>query len=799
MKKFQKRPSLVNKTTNYDVKGQLRGKIGLLMGLTVLALGGLAYRVYGVQKSNAEVARTFTRSKELRQPEVIPYRRGEIMDRNGTYLTATEKRYQLIVSPKSLLKEDSRDLYYDCTVHALADFLGMDENELRKQIEENSTSQNLKVGEPLTAPDKLRFLDFQEHVNNPDRYEAKKRAEDKTYEGFSQEQRERYRGRLGAVNLQEYYQREYPYGELACNVLGFYRSYDDQRVGTTGIEQSYNEVLSGTDGQRYSYMDADREAQDVTREPQDGNSVVSTIDVKVQQSVERHIKDFMNTTGAENIGVIVMDPNSGEILAMATNHSFDLNDPGNLQKYYSANELKQMTSEEATQKLWNNFCVSTVYEPGSTAKVFTIAGALENGKITGQEEYTCTGEVDVQGTLIHCVKRTGHGRLNVTGALEQSCNVALVRIAQALGREEFEKTQNLYGFGVSSGIDLPGEPDTSTQVHILNPPDDAANRRLGPVELATDSFGQGFGCNMVQLAAAFSSVINGGSYYRPHVVKQILNPQGTVIRDYSGEIVRETCSQETALFLRKALRGVVTEGTGAAAEVPGYEIAGKTGTSEKLPRNKKNYLLSFCGYAPANNPQVLCYVVVDQPHVKDQAHSTFASVLFQNIMADILPSLNVVPGDAPGTTATPLLEGINAGIASGREEGGESANAAESTATAESAGASESTAASDSAAAADSTAASDSAAAAASTAAAGSPAAQETETAAESRTAAQKSSTAAAKSGASSKRGKTSKSTKSGSSSKSSKTSKSTKSGNSAKNATKSGKSSKSGSSSKKK
>ena len=231
----------------------------------------------------------------------------------------------------------------------------------------------------------------------------------------------------------------------------------------------------------------------------------------------------------------------------------------------------------------------------------------------------------------------------------------------------------------------------------------------------------------------------------------------------------------------------MTEGTGAAAEVPGYEIAGKTGTSEKLPRNKKNYLLSFCGYAPANNPQVLCYVVVDQPHVKDQAHSTFASVLFQNIMADILPSLNVVPGDAPGTTATPLLEGINAGIASGREEGGESANAAESTATAESAGASESTAASDSAAAA------------ASTAAAGSPAAQETETAAESRTAAQKSSTAAAKSGASSKSGKTSKSTKSGSSSKSSKTSKSTKSGNSAKNATKSGKSSKSGSSSKKK
>ena len=777
MKKSQKKLSRVSKTDRYDVKGQLRGKLGLFAGLTVFALVFLAYQVHCVQAGNAESARTFTHAKELRQPEVIPYRRGEIMDRNGTYLTATEKRYQLVISPKALLKEDSRDLYYDCTVHALADFFSMDENELRKQIEENSTSQNLKVGEPLTAPDKLRFLDFQEHVNNIDRYEAKKAAEDKTYEGFTQEQRERYRGRFGAVSLQEYYQREYPYGDLACNVLGFYRSYDDQRVGTTGIEQSYNEVLSGTDGQRYSYMNADGEAQDVTREPQDGNSVVSTIDVKVQQSVERHIKDFMNITGAENIGVIVMDPNSGEILAMATNHLFDLNDPGNLQKYYSADELKQMTSEEATQKLWNNFCVSTVYEPGSTAKVFTIAGALENGKITGQEEYTCSGEVDVQGTVIHCGKRTGHGKLNVTGALEQSCNVALVRIAQKLGREEFEKTQNLYGFGVSSGIDLPGETDTSGQVHVLNPPAGEPRRLLGPVELATDSFGQGFGCNMVQLAAAFSSVINGGSYYRPHVVKQVLNPQGTVIRDYSGEIVRETCSQETSLFLRKALRGVVTEGTGAAAEVPGYEIAGKTGTSEKLPRNKKNYLLSFCGYAPANNPQVLCYVVVDQPHVKDQAHSTFASVLFQNIMADILPSLNVIPGEAPDTTATPLLEGINAGIASGREEGGESADAAGGSAA-------ESTAAGENPVAGESTSAGESSVAESAAAAENQTAAESTATVAVPTDAESQSSTAAQKNSGTTKSSKSTKNTKS---TKSTKTTKTNNSSNS-KQTTKSGK-----------
>ena len=685
MKISRRNPIRKPSAEQYAVGKGLRGRlIGFLIfsAASFVLLGAYVHRV---QKENEKAASQYVLGRKLGKAKEIPYRRGDILDRNGTYLTTTEKRYQMTVSPRDLLSPADRDKYYDCTVNALTDFFGLPENELRKQIEENSTSQSLKVGAPLSPEDRLRYLDFKEHINRLGDYEAKKKKEDPSYEGFTEEQKTRYKGLVGADALNDYYERSYPYGELACNVLGFYRSYDDRRVGVTGIEQYYNSQLSGTDGLRYRYMDASGDTESVTREPQDGNSVVSTIDIKVQQSVERHIKEYMETTGAENIGVIVMNPNNGEILALATNHPFDLNDPGNLQKYYSVNALKQMTSEEATQKLWNNFCVSSIIEPGSTAKIFTIAGALENGVINGNETYNCTGEVDVQGTLIHCNKRTGHGVVDVTGALEQSCNVALVRIAQKLGRENFQKTQNLYGFGVSSGIDLPGEPDTSSQIHVLNPPEGMDRRRLGPVELATDSFGQGFGCTMIQLAAAFSSAINGGSYYRPHVVKQVLNSQGTVIRDYGAELVRETCSQETSLFLRKALRGVVTNGTGNAAEVVGYEIAGKTGTSEKWPRNKKNYLLSFCGYAPANNPQVLCYVVVDQPHVKDQAHSTFASVLFQNIMADILPSLNVFPGEAPTAEATPLLEGIHEGIASGREEaaeGGsaESGAAAESTA-----------------------------------------------------------------------------------------------------------------------
>ena len=697
MRTYRKKTTRRAKAGQYAVNKGLKLKLRGFLVLGTLFFVYLAAHVYRVQRRYEKAASQFALGKKLGVATEIPYRRGEILDRNGTYLTSTQKLYQMRISPRELLSAGVRETFYDCTIRAISDFYGMDEDELRKLIEENSTSQNLKVGGPISPEDKLRFEDFRQHINDPVAYENAKKEINPAYEGFTEEQKERYKGRVANVSLDMYYERSYPYGNLACNVLGFYRSYDDRRVGVTGIEQYYNNRLSGTDGLRYKYMDSDRNTESVTREPQDGNSVVSTIDIKVQQSVERHIKEYMETTGAENIGVIVMNPNNGEILALATNHPFDLNDPGNLQKYYSVNALKQMTSEEATQKLWNNFCVSSIIEPGSTAKIFTIAGALENGVINGNETYNCTGEVDVQGTLIHCGKRTGHGVVDVTGALEQSCNVALVRIAQKLGRENFQKTQNLYGFGVSSGIDLPGEPDTSSQIHVLNPPEGMDRRRLGPVELATDSFGQGFGCNMIQLAAAFSSVINGGSYYRPHVVKQVLNSQGTVIKDYGAELVRETCSQETSLFLRKALRGVVTNGTGDAAEVVGYEIAGKTGTSEKWPRNKKNYLLSFCGYAPANNPQVLCYVVVDQPHVKDQAHSTFASVLFQNIMADILPTLNVFPGEAPSAEPTPLLEGIHEGIASGREEAAAGGNAEEGAA-AETGGTLESSAAETSAA-----------------------------------------------------------------------------------------------------
>jgi stage V sporulation protein D (sporulation-specific penicillin-binding protein) len=219
----------------------------------------------------------------------------------------------------------------------------------------------------------------------------------------------------------------------------------------------------------------------------------------------------------------------------------------------------------------------------------------------------------------------------------KSCNVVMMRIAQQIGKEKFYKYQQIFGFGAKTGIDLPGEADNKTTIYTTD--------TAGPTDLATNSFGQNFNCTMIQMAAAYCSVINGGSYYEPHVVKQILNEQGAVIKKVDPVLVRETVSESTTKFINEALFKTVNAegGTGGAAKVVGYKVAGKTGTAEKIPRDKTNYVVSFCGYAPADNPQVLVYVVVDEPHVEDQPHSTYASQIFQKIMTEILPYLNIFP------------------------------------------------------------------------------------------------------------------------------------------------------------
>ena len=350
---------------------------------------------------------------------------------------------------------------------------------------------------------------------------------------------------------------------------------------------------------------------------------------------------------------------------MDTTTRFNLNDPYDLSMYYSPEAIAAMEASddtnaktEAWYAMWRNFCVNDTYEPGSPQKPFTVAGAMEEGTISGYESYVCGGKLNIGGWDIRCVARSGHGPLDVTQGLMKSCNVVMMNINAAQGAEKFLKYQKIFGFGEKTGIDLPGEADTSGLVYTAESMDSAS--------LATNSFGQNYNCTMIQMASAFCSLINGGSYYQPHVMKQVLNEQGAVIRKNDARLVRETVSENTSAFIRNALYQTVSGvgGTAGAAQVPGYEIGGKTGTAQKQPRSAKNYLVSFIGFAPAFDPQVVCYVVVDTPNLpgEEQAHSTFASGIFAKIMTEALPYLNVFPAGQATLPVDDALAQQNEGI-----------------------------------------------------------------------------------------------------------------------------------------
>lgn len=327
-----------------------------------------------------------------------------------------------------------------------------------------------------------------------------------------------------------------------------------------------------------------------------------------------------------------------------------------------------MTEEEmmdAWNQMWRNFCVNDSFEPGSPAKPMTVAACLEEGIITPNDTFVCDGGYDVGGYRIKCSNIYGHGVLTVEQSLMKSCNDAMMQMSARLGTELFAKYQKIFGLGQKTGIDLPGEADTSGLIYTAE--------NMGPTDLACNSFGQSYNCTMIQMAAALSSIINGGSYYEPHVVKQILNEQGAVVRKVEPNLVRETVSQATSDFIREAMFQTVEsdEGTGKAGRVAGYKVGGKTGTAQKLPRSANNYLLSFAGFAPADDPQVLVYVVVDTPNLpgKEQAHSTFATEIFQKIMAEVLPYMNIFPYTDTTENVDESLSGQQEGITNNNENG----------------------------------------------------------------------------------------------------------------------------------
>lgn len=591
-----------NEKKKYFTRNMQGATLGILLAIMALFLVLIGRIVYlriakGTEYSNNVL------SHQSYVSAVVPFQRGTITDRNGVELAVSTKIYHVILDPKVVLSNDG---FVEPTIDALVEAFGLNEAELRSILENNSTSSYYVL------------------------------LKNQSYESiavFNEIQKKNHKVVKG-VWFETEYERNYPYNSLASHVIGF---TNKGNVGTYGIEQYYNEYLNGTDGRESGYYDSELNLIKKVWEATPGDTVVSTIDVYVQSVVEEKIAEFLETYDCENIGVIVMDPDSGEIYAMASNEGYDLNNPRDISGIYSQEAIDAMTEQEqinALNKMWRNFCVNDTFEPGSTFKCLTVAAGLEEDVVETGDMFYCAGHADIAEWSIHCNKKTGHGDLSLTQSLMFSCNMALMDIAEEEGRTMFRYYQEHFGLGSKTGLDLPGEA-----AGIL-----IDESKLNITELATSSFGQGFNVTMVQMAAAYSSLVNGGYYYRPHIVKEIVDANGATVYEAEDCLVRNTVTKSTSEFMKDATYFTVESGTATPAQVEGYLVGGKTGTAQKGNRADGKYVVSFVGSVPADDPEVVIYVVIDEIDDEELYNSSKpATTLTSAILKDALPYLGVYP------------------------------------------------------------------------------------------------------------------------------------------------------------
>jgi len=617
----------------------MRKKLAVLFGIVLLAFVLLGVRLFLITRDNGEEYQKQVLSQQKYDSTTIPFRRGEIVDANGTVLAYSEKVYNIILDAKIILSDEN---YMEPTVAALVSNFNFNESEIRNYINDNPTSQYYILAKQLSYDEISNFQDIITYGT------------------------ETYDKNVQGVWFEENYIRKYPNGSMASDVVGFTTSDNN---GVFGLEEYYNDELSGSNGRIYGYLDEDSNLERTTIPATDGNTIVTTIDGNLQSIVEKYLREFNDTykdnaregNAANNVGCIMMDIDSGDVLAMASYPTFDLNDIKNTENligmprvdekgnkmdgesiydsgvYITQEMLDGMTDEEVMYNLnalWRNFCISDTYEPGSVAKPFTVATGLEAGSITGNESYECTGVLEVGGHKIHCHNRYGDGTVSVARGIEISCNVAMMKIGQVIGVDTFTKFQKQFGFGLKTNVDLAGEARTAGLVY------DAQN--MGSSELATGTFGQGFNVDMIEMITAFCSLVNGGNFYEPHMVSKIINSQGATVKSIEPRVLRQTVSESTSDKIIEYCNLVVAgeEGTGKTARPAGYMIGGKTGTAQTVPRGNRQYVVSFMGYAPANDPQIAIYVVVDRPNAVEQDDAKYATRIVRAILTEALPYLN---------------------------------------------------------------------------------------------------------------------------------------------------------------
>lgn len=594
---------------------RMHNKLYIVFGVLCILFVALIFRLMYIEYTSGEKYEKIVLSQQEYDSTIIPYKRGDIVDSKGTVLATSVDVYNVILDSKVLHANEEK---ISSTIAYLTQcFPEITADQVNQEITDNPDREYTVLAKHVSYEEKAAF-------------EALMNGEDT-------------KDQIAGIWFEKEYTRTYPYNSLASAMIGFANA----TTGVIGLENQYNDTLNGTNGRSYGYLNADSNLEQTVIEPENGYSLVATIDTNIQSIVESAILQANEemkqetegqATGSNNTAVLVMDPQNGDVLAMASYPNFDLNNPKELSAYFTEEELAGMSDEDKMNqlnKLWQNYTISNTFEPGSTFKPFTEAMGLDSGSLRGDETYICDGSEWVSGHEIHCVNRSGHGTEDLRGALRDSCNDALMQMVRAIGPANFAKYSREYGFGQKTGIDLPGEASTASLIF--------SEEQLARTEsnLAVSSFGQGFNVTMIQLASSFCSLINGGNIYQPHVVKKIVDGSGNTVQEISPVVTKETVSQEVSDTLRDYMYTVVSEGTGAKAAVEGYAIGGKTGTAEKVPRGSGNYVVSFIGFAPVDDPQVVVYVVVDEPHVADQSHCSQSSYIAKNIFSQILPYMNI--------------------------------------------------------------------------------------------------------------------------------------------------------------
>lgn len=598
---------------------RMQKKLIVMFGLIAFMLIGLIGRLMYIEYTSGEKYEKIVLSQQEYDGQTIPYQRGDIVDSKGTVLATSIAVYNVILDCSVLTSDED---YIDPTIQALVKcFPELTGDQLYGYVRDKADSRYIVLKKKATYEEIQPFVEIQE-------------AED--------EKGNTVNPNIKGVWFEKEYQREYPHGTLASSVMGFTASGN---VGVNGLENYYDDVLNGVNGREYGYLNSDNNFEKTIKQAVNGNNIVMTIDSNIQSVVEQKIAEFNEAytnafregdAGATHVGVVIMNPNNGDVLAMANYPNYDLSNPRDLSAYYTEEELAEMDEDaqmDALNELWQNFCVTYTYEPGSTAKPFTVASGLETGKLLGNESYYCDGYETVGGHTIHCVNRNGHNMETLEQALMNSCNDALMQMSYVIGADTFTEYQQIFGFGQKTNIDLPGEARTDSLIYTKD--------NMTAIDLATNSFGQNFNTTMIQLASAYCSLVNGGDLYQPRVVKRITDENGNTVKDIEPILLRQTVSESTSNTLKQYMYSTVTAGTAMTAKVDGYSMGGKTGTAQKAGRDGVNYLVSFVGFAPVENPELVIYCVVDEPNAAEQFHSTFAQNIVREILEEVLPYMNI--------------------------------------------------------------------------------------------------------------------------------------------------------------